>query len=113
MATTKRITDSTALYQDLALGVEKASLINVEIFDESNERLASLARFTTCAMASFDFCYFQNDQWKNNHLDTLYTNFIRYPSLLHASSPPAAYIDQLRWRLNNKGRLSDGMAWYS
>ncbi|ORY96192.1 hypothetical protein BCR43DRAFT_440063 [Syncephalastrum racemosum] len=52
-------------------------------------------------MASFDFCYFQDDQWKNNHLDTLYSNFIRYPSLLHASSPPAAYIDQLRWRLNN------------
>lgn len=80
-----------------------ADLVDIQLFDETNERLGSLARFTTCAMATNEYCYFQNDKWRNLHLDSLYLNFARYPNLVHATAPPATYLDQLRWRMTNPG----------
>ncbi|KAI8370481.1 uncharacterized protein BYT42DRAFT_502665 [Radiomyces spectabilis] len=63
--------------------------------------MQSLARFTTCASsATFAHCYFQDDRTINRQLDTLYTNFLRYPSLIHVNGNPQHYLNAMRWRIN-------------
>lgn len=87
--------------EQLELDINKASHINIEIFDEKNEHLGSFARFTTCAMASFTTCFMQDDTWINQNMDALYLNMIRFPALIHANSPPTLYLDQARRRFYN------------
>ncbi|KAI7877771.1 hypothetical protein K492DRAFT_133527 [Lichtheimia hyalospora FSU 10163] len=41
-------------------------------------------------------------------MDSLYTNMVRFPNLIHAISPPSLYLDQLRWRFSNPGRMHAG-----
>ncbi|KAI9281177.1 hypothetical protein BY458DRAFT_531645 [Sporodiniella umbellata] len=36
-------------------------------------------------------------------MDSLYTNFLRFPSLIHANSKPSHYEKELKWRFYNKG----------
>ncbi|CAO0794547.1 unnamed protein product [Mucor circinelloides] len=75
--------------------------ISIEIM-ESDEDLGSMARFTTCATASRLYCYFQDDAYLNTYMDTLYTNFLRFPTLIHANAKPSHYETQMKWRFYNK-----------
>ncbi|KAI8099257.1 uncharacterized protein BX664DRAFT_289265 [Halteromyces radiatus] len=94
----------------------KLHIINVS----KNERLDTLSRYTLCAsVASYDHCYFQDDDVGiydgkniddtalgnpvNTYWDTLYVNFLRYPSLIHANVQPSRFIDHYRWRFYNQG----------
>ncbi|KAI8881848.1 hypothetical protein K501DRAFT_187989 [Backusella circina FSU 941] len=44
-------------------------------------------------------------------MDTLYTNFIRYPGLIHANSKPSHYETEMNWRFQNKEwKLHSGYA---
>lgn len=78
---------------------------------ESDEDLGSMARFTTCATASRLYCYFQDDTYLNTYMDTLYTNFLRFPTLIHANAKPSHYENQMKWRFYNKDlKLHTGYA---
>lgn len=76
--------------------------INIEIL-ESDEQLESMARFTTCATAASAYCYFQDDTYLNTYMDTLYTNFLRFPNLIHANAKPSHYQYEMKWRFYNQG----------
>ncbi|KAI8643412.1 hypothetical protein BD408DRAFT_431445 [Parasitella parasitica] len=84
--------------------------IRIEIM-EPDEDLGSMARFTTCATASRLYCYFQDDAYINVYMDTLYTNFLRFPTLIHANAKPSHYENQMKWRFYNKDlKLHTGYA---
>lgn len=87
------------------LNLDPLQQARVEIFEpgSSSEPFGTFARFMTCAMASYDVCYFQDDTWSHHAMDSLYTNMARFPNLIHAISPPSLYLDQLRWRFSNPG----------
>ncbi|KAI8330224.1 hypothetical protein BC941DRAFT_361813 [Chlamydoabsidia padenii] len=65
-------------------------------------------------MASNEHCYFQDDivddvdvdddssLTRITYWDTLYINFLRYPSLIHANIQSSRYIDHYRWRFHNE-----------
>ncbi|CAO3593815.1 unnamed protein product [Absidia cylindrospora] len=85
----------------------KMQIINVS----KNDRLSSLSRYTLCAsMASYEYCYFQDDDVYDDtdqtpasyYWDTLYVNFLRYPSLIHANVQSSRFIDHYRWRFHNR-----------
>jgi hypothetical protein len=78
--------------------------VSIEI-SQPKENLKSMARFTTCATAADNYCYFQDDNYINPFMDTLYTNFIRYPGLIHANAKPSHYETEMNWRFQNKGKL--------
>lgn len=77
--------------------------INIEILESDAEELKSMARFTTCATATRLYCYFQDDTYLNLYMDTLYTNFLRFPTLIHANAKPSHYQNELKWRFYNQG----------
>ncbi|ORZ04257.1 hypothetical protein BCR42DRAFT_429349 [Absidia repens] len=91
----------------------KMQIINVS----KNDRLNSLSRYTLCAsMASYEYCYFQDDDIFDDadqnivstqtstsyYWDTLYVNFLRYPSLIHGNVQSSRFIDHYRWRFHNR-----------
>ncbi|KAG0747486.1 hypothetical protein G6F62_002648 [Rhizopus arrhizus] len=83
----------------------------IEILEVKEEELKSLARFTSCATAARLYCYFQDDTFINNYMDSLYTNFLRFPSIIHANSKPSHYEKEMTWRFYNKDiRLHTGYA---
>ncbi|KAI9358817.1 hypothetical protein BD770DRAFT_419720 [Pilaira anomala] len=44
-------------------------------------------------------------------MDTLYTNFLRYPTLIHAIAKPSHYQNEMKWRFYNKdAKLHTGYA---
>ncbi|CAO3628325.1 unnamed protein product [Mucor hiemalis] len=61
-----------------------------------------MARFTTCATAARLYCYFQDDTYLNTYMDTLYTNFLRFPTLIHANAKPSHYQYEMKWRFYNE-----------
>ncbi|CDH49819.1 hypothetical protein RO3G_02319 [Lichtheimia corymbifera JMRC:FSU:9682] len=68
-------------------------------------------RFTTCATnTTHRTCYFQDDSALNLFMDTLYTNHIRHPHLLHANVRASRYLDHQKWRFQNNNGLHAGYA---
>lgn len=63
-----------------------------------------MGKFTACAVAKFEKCYFQDDLWLNPYLDTLYTHSQRYVDHLIVNTRPVNYIDYKKWRFINKGK---------
>lgn len=94
------------IYVSQQLDLDPLQQERIEILEPgtSSEPFGSFARFMTCAMASFDICYFQDDTWSHHAMDSLYTNMVRFPNLIHAISPPSLYLDQLHWRFSNPGK---------
>ncbi|CAO3648629.1 unnamed protein product [Cunninghamella blakesleeana] len=90
-----------------------ASKLKVKISTtSSSEKLNQLSRYTLCStMASNDYCYFQDDTTHNIYLDTLYLNFLRYPSLIHAVIPSSRYMEYQKWRFyNDENHMHTGYA---
>ncbi|KAF7728018.1 hypothetical protein EC973_006783 [Apophysomyces ossiformis] len=75
---------------------------DVQIYSGS---LQTMGRYSACAAAAFDSCYFQDDGWLNSYLDSTYTHFLRYPDTIVTHTTPQNYIDQLHRRFGHK-------AWY-
>ncbi|KAI7866963.1 hypothetical protein BDF14DRAFT_1882078 [Spinellus fusiger] len=69
---------------------------------EAEEEMGSMARFITCALASYEYCYLQDDAWMNPWMDSAYTNFLFAPHLVHAMSSPGVYFDHVQWQFENK-----------
>ncbi|KAI9486931.1 MAG: hypothetical protein EXX96DRAFT_551196 [Benjaminiella poitrasii] len=100
-------------WESLKLDQRSKETTPIEIIEPSatDEQLDSLARFTLCATASRLYCYFQDDTFKNPYMDSLYTNLLRFPSLIHANSKPSHYENEMKWRFHNSDiRLHTGYA---
>lgn len=65
-----------------------------------------LAFFSTCALATHDHCYLQDDRTLNLHMDSLYTQFMRYPDLVHVNARLEEFLTHRRWRLHHQGKAS-------
>jgi hypothetical protein len=57
-----------------------------------------MGKFTACAVASHDKCYFQDDLWLNPYMDSLYTHSLRYPQLIISNTRQSNYVDYSTWR---------------
>jgi hypothetical protein len=63
-------------------------------------------------MAKYDYCYFQDDDWLNLYMDSLYTNFLENPNLIHSNSMPIIYLESRRWMFANADKdLHTGFTW--
>ena len=61
----------------------------------SNANLYFFARFIGCGMAKNSICFFQDDDWQIDHLNSLYQNYLRYPHMLHTYTNP--FVHYLCW----------------
>ncbi|KAI8327669.1 hypothetical protein EDC96DRAFT_531467 [Choanephora cucurbitarum] len=67
--------------------------------------LTNAGKFSVCANATYDNCYFQDDLWLNTYLDSLYTHSMRYPEHFVVHIRPSNYIDYMTWRFKNQANL--------
>ncbi|KAG0265655.1 hypothetical protein BG011_004254 [Mortierella polycephala] len=78
----------------------------------SQENLHDFAKYTSCAMAKYQHCYFQDDDWLNTHMDALYTNFLTSPNLIHTNTLPLIHMEHRRWTFtNSEYRMHTGFSW--
>ncbi|CAG8647386.1 1037_t:CDS:2 [Acaulospora morrowiae] len=78
----------------------------------SVENLQDLSKYIICSMAKYDYCYFQDDDWLNLYMDSVYINFLRSPSLIHSNTMPIIHLEHRRWTFSNKDKnLHTGFTW--
>ncbi|KAF9416663.1 hypothetical protein BGZ94_010161 [Podila epigama] len=76
------------------------------------ENLHDLAKYLSCSLAKYEHCYFQDDDWLNTHMDSLYTNFLNSPNLIHTTTLPMINIEHRRWSFTNEDiKMHAGFAW--
>lgn len=76
------------------------------------ENMHDYSKYMSCALAKYDHCYFQDDDWLNTHMDALYTNFLTSPTLIHTNTMPMIHIEHKRWSFtNDEVRMHTGFAW--
>ena len=61
----------------------------------SKENKYFVARYTACLMSAGDYCYFQDDDWRNDWLRSMYSSFLRSPHLLHTITNE--FVHYLTW----------------
>ncbi|CAG8439188.1 12774_t:CDS:2 [Funneliformis mosseae] len=79
------------------------SEVTLNVFN-SEKNLHDLSKYTTCSMAKYDYCYFQDYNWLNLYMDSLYTNFLNNPSLIHSNTMPINYLEHKRWMFANSDK---------
>jgi hypothetical protein len=89
--------------QDFDLDMSQSMHVEIKVFN-SYENLHDTAKYTTCSMATYDYCYFQDDDWLNLYMDSMYTNFMRYPDLIHSNTMPIIHLEHKRWQFTNTGK---------
>ncbi|RUP37358.1 hypothetical protein BC936DRAFT_138446 [Jimgerdemannia flammicorona] len=92
--------------RDFELNATTTAHVEITVFN-SDENLHDLAKYTTCAIARHDYCYFQDDDWINLYLDSEYTNFLGFPDLIHSNTMPIIHLEHRRWQFTNPGLLCD------
>ncbi|KAG2180100.1 hypothetical protein INT43_003888 [Umbelopsis isabellina] len=96
---------------DFDLDVSKSMHVEIKVFN-SYENLHDTAKYTTCSMATYDYCYFQDDDWLNLYMDSMYTNFMRYPDLIHSNTMPIIHLEHKRWQFTNTEiNMHSGFTW--
>lgn len=93
-----RLTDAD-FHFDSQYGTPPELMIN-----NSGENLHDLAKYMSCSLAKYEHCYFQDDDWLNTHMDSLYSNFLNSPSLIHTTTLPMINIEHRRWSFTNEGK---------
>ncbi|CAG8673531.1 11745_t:CDS:2, partial [Racocetra persica] len=97
------------------LNVEDFKLDNMNVVlnvFNSDENLHDLSKYMTCSMAEYDYCYFQDDDWLNLYMDSIYTNFLRNPSLIHTNTMPLIHLEHRRWMFSNADKnLHTSFTW--
>lgn len=91
------------MYPNTTAVAEIKRRVNIEVI-ETDAALYGMGKFTACAVASFEKCYFQDDLWLNPYLDTLYTHSQRYSEHFVVNTRPVNYIDYKKWRFTNQGK---------
>ena len=46
-----------------------------------------------------------DDDWLNRHLDSLYTNFLRFPEVIHTNTMPLIHLEHQRWQFHDSGEF--------
>lgn len=87
--------------------------VSIHIVEPAEQQLTNASRFSTCAVAAYDHCYFQDDLALNLYMDTLYTNFLQHPDIIHATAKPTVYPNYIRWRFSNQGKISRIIQWFT
>ncbi|ORZ21114.1 hypothetical protein BCR42DRAFT_406851 [Absidia repens] len=78
--------------------------VDIHIIEKSEqEDDGMLAFFSTCSLAIYDHCYLQTDRTLNLHMDSLYTQFMRYPDLVHVNARSEEFLIHRRWQLHHQG----------
>ncbi|KAG0237220.1 hypothetical protein BGW42_001487 [Actinomortierella wolfii] len=76
------------------------------------ENLHDLAKYMSCSLAKYKYCYFQDDDWLNTHMDALYTNFLTSPNLIHTNTLPLIHMEHRRWTFTNEDvKMHAGFSW--
>ncbi|KAF8932492.1 hypothetical protein BGZ52_010055 [Haplosporangium bisporale] len=102
----ERLTDAD-FHFDSQYGTPPELMIN-----NSGENLHDLAKYMSCSLAKYEHCYFQDDDWLNTHMDSLYSNFLNSPSLIHTTTLPMINIEHRRWSFTNEEiKMHAGFAW--
>ncbi|OZJ06523.1 hypothetical protein BZG36_00458 [Bifiguratus adelaidae] len=97
--------------KDFGLDPTVNPILEVRVWN-SDENLHDLSKYTTCSLATNDYCYFQDDDWMNMHLDALYTNFLRAPQLIHSNTMPVIHLEHQRWQFwDPEVHLHTGFTW--
>jgi hypothetical protein len=95
------------MYKSYYKQFEKNHHVRIELIETGDVTLESMGKFTACAVASYNKCYFQDDLWLNPYMDSLYTHASRYPEQLVANARSANYKDYMIWRFNRPGKNDD------
>ncbi|KAF8969783.1 hypothetical protein BGZ46_010599, partial [Entomortierella lignicola] len=76
------------------------------------ENLHDFAKYMSCSLAKYKHCYFQDDDWLNTHMDSLYTNFLTSPNLIHTNTLPLIQMEHRRWTFTNEDyNMHAGFSW--
>ncbi|KAF9922269.1 hypothetical protein FBU30_007629 [Linnemannia zychae] len=76
------------------------------------ENLHDFAKYMSCSLAKYEYCYFQDDDWLNTHMDALYTNFLTCPNLIHTNTLPLIQMEHRRWTFTNEDyNMHAGFSW--
>ncbi|KAG0260942.1 hypothetical protein DFQ27_003266 [Actinomortierella ambigua] len=92
-------------------GGNGAALPEIKVVN-AQENLHDLAKYMSCSLASYSYCYFQDDDWLNTHMDALYTNFLTSPNLIHTNTLPLIHMEHRRWTFTNEAvKMHAGFSW--
>jgi len=69
------------------------------------ENMHNMAKYMSCSLAKHDYCYFQDDNWLNTHMDALYTNFLTAPELIHTNTLPVMHKQHRQWTFTNESEF--------
>ena len=70
------------------------------------------AKYLACSQARNEYCYFQDEDWENCHLNELYSSFVMAPNLIHLVSMPDLVWEHHYWSATNvKVGLKANFAW--
>jgi hypothetical protein len=78
--------------------------VDISVIEGTDQEKGVMALFSTCALATQGYCYIQDDRSLHLHMDTLYTQFMRYPELIHVNARSEEYIAYRRWQLHHQGK---------
>ncbi|KAL1917545.1 uncharacterized protein VTP21DRAFT_3938 [Calcarisporiella thermophila] len=97
--------------KDFELEPSAIGHVELQVFN-SDENLHDLSKYTTCALSKYDYCYFQDDDWLNLYMDSLYSNFLKHPTLIHSNTMPIIHLEHRRWMFTDTDiNLHTGFTW--
>ena len=78
----------------------------------SPANLHDYAKYLACSQARYEYCYFQDEDWENCHLNELYASFIMAPNIIHLVSMPDLVWEHHYWSSwDQKLGLKANFAW--
>ncbi|KAG0223985.1 hypothetical protein BGW42_005419 [Actinomortierella wolfii] len=84
---------------------------SITVFN-AEANLHDYSKYTTCVLAKYDHCYFQDDDWINLSMDSMYTLFIENPNILVTNTMPAMSAQQRSWMFqNSQFHMHTGFSW--
>ncbi|KAI9499319.1 hypothetical protein BDB00DRAFT_796324 [Zychaea mexicana] len=75
---------------------KKCQSSKIQIYN-SHSNMHNAGRYLGCSLAKTPYCYFQ-DHAGPRHWRSLYANFLKYPTLIHAESRDVEAYAQAKWR---------------
>ncbi|KAF9103532.1 hypothetical protein BGX29_003231 [Mortierella sp. GBA35] len=97
--------------RDFEMDTRHGPLPELQVYNAA-ENLHDFAKYMSCSLAKYEHCYFQDDDWLNTHMDSLYTNFLTSPNLIHTNTLPLIQMEHRRWTFTNEDyNMHAGFSW--
>ncbi|KAG0057825.1 hypothetical protein BGZ83_000012 [Gryganskiella cystojenkinii] len=106
--------ESSIRNEGLGSNSHRDSMLHLPQLDVFNgvENMHDMAKYMSCSLAKYDYCYFQDDDWLNTHMDSLYTNFLTSPELIHTNTLPLIQMEHRQWTFTNENyNMHAGFSW--